>query len=315
MQSFVCHRVPFVPLLLALALSGCFGSHGNERAADAGPRADSGFETDGAAPPLDAGPGPHPVDAGPFPSDGGLTCSDDRATLTCLSHVSAGTEARVGIVLGGDGRCFCGESVGCIAERGPDRTLSIRTAVCAGAILCDACFPFLEGQCVLPALEEGAWSVEINGRYAYSLDVLPAGVAPERGEVCIRSAADDHCGGPPNDPVVVDTVCHPSGAFAGERIPIRISDSCGGCGVTAGPCVAETFDDVIHVSPTRIEADCDADCAAVCEPEEHLCWTPPLEAGTYRVIVDGIDGYEPTITVGGGGDPTEVCGGGIAAGG
>jgi hypothetical protein len=257
------------------------------------------------------------VDAGPFPSDGGVICSDDRATLTCFSHVTAGVETRVEVVLGGDGSCYCGESVGCIAERGPDRTLSIRTALCAGPVLCEACFPFVEGECVLPALEEGPWNVEINGRYAYVLDVLPDGIAPERGEVCTRSAAEDHCvaGMPSNQPVVVDFVCAPAGAFPSERVRIRVNDSCGGCGVTPGPCTVETFDDVVRVRPTRVVADCDADCAGVCESEEHLCWTPPLEAGTYRLIIDGLDGYEPTLTVGGGSTTTEVCGGGIAAGG
>ena len=90
-----------------------------------------------------------------------------------------------------------------------------------------------------------------------------------------------------------------SGGFADERVAIRVVDACGGCGTVRGECRVETFGDVVRVRPERLGISCDVDCPAACIEREDVCWTPPLPAGTYRVMLEGSDD-SLTISVGGG---------------
>jgi len=311
MTRFLCQVVPCSVLAGALVLGGCFGSHGAS-GEDAGrPGRDAGpIPGDGGIPRADSGP--RPRDAGPVPPDAGPRCSPADIDLSCFSHVSAGTPTAIRVAMGGEG-CFCGEMVSCFAAVGSGtRTLELTTHMCVGDFLCDGCFPFIEGECRLPALAEGTWRVNVNGSYGFDLNVLPTGVLPERGETCIRRAArDDACGGVIAEPVSDrhGRVCHPLHAYPEQRIPITVTDGCGTCGALAGPCAVDVFDDVVRVRPTTVWSMCDYDCPAVCMPRDDVCWTPPLAPGEYQVVVDGIGGYTSTLEVTyDDPDPGEVCG-------
>jgi len=307
MMRFLCHCVPATAASLLLA--ACSMSHGMGDG-DSGPPDAGPPPGDSAPPPPDSTPVPPP----PPPPDAGPGCSPRDVTLTCFSHVTAGTRQTVQVAIGGEGECHCGEEIACDARIGSEpRTLELSTSFCVGGALCDGCFPFVEGTCELPALEEGTWRVSVNGAYAYDLDVAGADILPERGRTCIRgSARDDDCGGVIPDPIEDrhGMVCHPDAARPGERVPVHVTDGCGGCGMLAGPCRVDVFDDVVRVRPSTVSSMCDYDCPAVCTPREDVCWTPPLEPGTWRVLVDGIDGYESRVEVLGDTpvEPGEVCG-------
>jgi hypothetical protein len=106
-------------------------------------------------------------------------------------------------------------------------------------------------------------------------------------------------------------VCHPEHAYPGTRVPIDVTDGCGGCGALAGPCEVQLLDDTLHVRPSTVWSGCDVDCPAICVPREDRCWAPPLEAGSYRIVVEGLDGYESRLNVGTPRepvDPATVCG-------
>lgn len=310
MRRLLCQLVPACSLLL-----GCFGIHGTDGSPDANVREEEDAAppaTDGGDAPILDGGSPRPDGHRPMP-DAGPHCSPREATLSCFSHVTAGRTQTVAIAMGGEDECYCGEGVACHAARGSEpRTLELTTSQCAGPFLCSGCFQFIEGTCELPPLEEGSWRVNVNGEYAYDLDVLPSGVTPERGETCVRSAArDESCGGVEPEPAGDrhGIVCHDDGVTPGTRVPLRVTDGCGGCGALAGPCTVDVFDDVIRVRPSTVFSRCDYACPAVCEPREDICWTPPLEAGTWRVVVDGIEGYESTLEVGTEpAEPSTVCG-------
>ncbi len=299
----------FVPALL---LAGCFGSHSTGET-DGGPGHDAGPTpwSDGGGPtPVDAGP--VPVDSGP--RDAGPSCPTADVDLACFSHLTAGTPQTITVAVGGEGACFCGERISCHAAIGGEpRTLELTTGLCADGALCDGCFPFVESTCTLPPLTEGEWTVRVNGAYAFDVDVAPRGTLVEPGAACLRRATrDDYCGVvPPPYLGMYSLVCHSTFAYPDTRVPVRVTDSCGGCGVAAGPCRVDVFDDVIRVRPSSLSLGCDFDCPAVCEPREDVCWTPPLAPGSYRIRVEGIGGYESTLSVGTPHDPIdpdEICG-------
>ena len=333
---------PFLALwIVPLLLAGCFGSHGNSP--DAGPRPDSGPDArpgwDGAicdcfcspAVPRPCGPGgscgddvcPRPCDccdgtvsAEPWETceeacdeTCGDTCAPAPADLLCdFSHVVANTPTTIPVVMQG---CFCVGSVTCSAEITGDRVLELSTMECIDPdVDCDGCVPFLEGSCDLPPLAAGPWRIDINGHPALDLEVTPEDVLPERGSVCIRRGErDESCGvsWPPAE-MHPSHACHPLHAWPNERVAITLEDPCGGCGVSAGPCKVDVFDDVIRVQPSALHTLCDIACPTICTPREDVCWTPRLEEGTWRIIVEGIDGYESTLQVGREPIPGEVCG-------
>ncbi|MEM9075211.1 MAG: hypothetical protein AAGE52_42325, partial [Myxococcota bacterium] len=235
-------------------------------------------------------------------------CEERPIDLICgYSHIPAGTPTTLPVQIGGRDQCFCGETVQCSVGRPGSFTLELSTELCSAGALCDACFPFVEGTCNLPALEEGTWTVNVNGQPSFELGVIPSDVLPERGSVCQRRADhDSFCGVTwPARAYDPGLVCHPGTAPAGTRIAIEVTDSCGGCGSIAGECRVDVFDNIIRVQPRSLASACDIDCPAVCIEREDVCYTPPLDAGTWQIEVGD---YTSTIEVGTPLGPEEVCG-------
>jgi len=268
------------PLALGLALSGCYDSSGRDPGADAAPIR---------------------VDAGLDPS-----CGARVLDLACFSHLAAGTPVPIEIAMGLGDDCFCDQDIACAARVTGDRELSIDTQLCPEVPLCRACGERTEGTCELPGLDEGRWHVVVNGESSMHVDVLPTGVIPERGATCIRRAIVDGCGASGEaQPFEVARACHPAAVPVGARADIVAFDACGGC-QQLGPCRVDVFDDVIRVSPSRLANACDIACPPVCVEDPHVCVTPHLDAGTYRVLIEGV-GIEGRIDVGTGAPPDEVC--------
>lgn len=282
-----CLLVP----LAALALAGCFDSYG-----PGGPGADGGGSV---------------ADAGTIGTDaGGVECGPRALDLACFDHVSAGAPSTISIVAGLGEDCFCDQALACVAAIAGDRVLAITTELCPERPVCRACMPFAEGTCALPALTAGTWRVIVNGETSHDLEVLPPDVLPERGDTCIRRALVDACGAT-WEPTgfSVSRACHPTGAPPGSRVAIRVHDACGGY-QQRGPCEVDVFDDVVRVRATRMPNACDIACPSVCADDEHLCLTPPLRAGEYRLLVDGLAIDEvTTIRVADGAPPDEICAG------
>lgn len=325
-------------LIVPLLLVGCFGSHGSE-GSDAGPRRDDasicecwcgsyllrcnpdgscgGVCPDSGPPPttcdccgteVPVGPGESCLAGVCDPFCSGLDCVPEPADLLCdFSHITANRPSSVPISKQG---CFCEGHVTCSATVVGDHQLALATSSCTNPdVDCDECVPFLEGTCDLPPLDEGTWQIDVNGQPSFQLEVTPEDVLPERGSTCIRRGThDESCGvGWPPGPMEPGSSCHPLHAWPNERVPITIHDPCGGCGVYAGPCKVDVFDDVIRVQPSNLYSLCDIDCPAICTPREDVCWTPRLEAGTWRVLIEGLD-YESTLEISRDPETGEVCG-------
>lgn len=312
--------------IAVLALAGCFDSHGagTSTCDCCGVRVEVPAGESCTAGACDPYCGIVPPDGGPLPSDGGApSCVATRAPidLACVSHPRAGRPTELPVLIGGTDGCFCDEEVTCSARVEGPRTIALETGICEAPSACEACMPFVGGTCALPALEAGTWRVRVNGTDAMELEVLPPDVVPERADVCTRRADDGGgCGNvfPPH-PFDVGRVCHPEGAYPGERVPIRVTDACGSCGRLAGPCVVSVLGDVIHVRAQGVGSGCDVDCPPVCIPREDVCWTPPLATGTWHVLVEGFpmtdDRTATTITVGGGAiSSDETCVGALITG-
>ncbi|HJK89874.1 MAG TPA: hypothetical protein RMH85_18975 [Polyangiaceae bacterium LLY-WYZ-15_(1-7)] len=259
----------------------------------------------GVCDPYCAAPDDAGVDSGP---DAGRDCSPRAATLACYSYVPEGSANRIDVRIGGEGECYCGESVGCVATLSGERQLSLETSLCTDGFLCDACFPFVTGTCELPPVEEGVYDVLVNGDPGFRLAVGPDDVFPEWGLTCHRMAERTECGvtWPPRD-YAISEACHPDVAPPERPVAIRLTDECGGCGSLSGPCRVDVFDDLVRVFPSRVEDPCAGDCPPVCMPREEVCYTPPLPAGTWRVQVDGLEAPETTIVVGSVAAPETVC--------
>lgn len=316
-DAIVSHKTILATMF---TLVGCFGSHGSSDDAgipDARTGTDSSLHDAGL---IDA-PGPDACDcfcgAVRYECDpgGGCTCPDEcplrrvaRADLLCdFSHVTANVPTTISVALQG---CYCDGFVECSASIAGDHVLALTTNDCTDPdVDCDGCNPFLEGTCDLPPLEEGLWRIDVNGLPSFELQVIPEDVLPERGSTCIRRGAEDEsCGvGWPPGPLEPRLSCHPTHALPGRRVPITVSDPCGGCGTHAGPCKVDVFDDVIRVQPSTLYSLCDVDCPGVCVPRDDVCWTPRLEEGTWRVFIEGLD-YESTIEVAPAPSTGEICG-------
>lgn len=241
------------------------------------------------------------------------SCGARPIDLTCLDHVPAGRSIDVEVTFAGtDGECFCGQEIVCAATITGDHQLALSTSLCPLLPICRACEGPPVGACTLPPLTEGSWRVRLNGVDAHDLDVTPPGVFPEPADVCIRRALPGDCGitWPPSG-FAVHSACHADGAHTGTRVPITVTESCGGC-TTIGPCEVSVVDGhLIRVSATSAPIGCDFVCPPVCSMDEHVCFTPPLPDGDYQVVVDGLAIDEATtIHVGSGVSGTETCAGG-----
>jgi hypothetical protein len=318
----------FLTLVPALLLVACFGSHGS----DDGPSDDRPL-TDGGVHRNDWGPGhdfgPRPVDGGPIGRDGGHAgpCSPRRADVTCgtAPHPS-GIPFDLPVAIGGDGECYCGETVDCAVSVRPGPTgepveLDLNTNICVGGALCDACFPYIEGSCRVPALPEGSYPVWMNGERAFDLEVEGADFIGQ--EQCTRVAAPDPLGcGPvswPPQGFEPGEICHPESVFTGSRATITVVDTCASCGQQPGPCTVTVdesgFAPVLQVQTSRTYTACDVDCPAICMRMEHECVVPDtLAPETYhQVLVNGVN-FGTGITTGMLGDPSEVCAGSAIGG-
>lgn len=314
-------------ILAATILAGCFDQHGRGDTCDCCgttvTRAEGESCAGGICDPYcafvgDAGP-PRTVDAGPPsppppPPPPGCEGGEPRALdLLCPSWIPAGRATTIPVAIGGDGQCYCGESVACeVTSVTRTGTIELSTSICSEGLLCDGCFPYVEATCELPALPEGTWAVRVNGERLFDLNVSPPDVMPEWGLACQHRRGEDTlgCGTDwPPQPVEQPTeTCHPRGAYPEERVTLRVTDGCASCGTIEGPCRVDVFDDVVRLSPRRVNTNCDVDCPTICMPQEHTCVTPPLPEGTWRVFVGDVPmgtrievGAPPATT-------EEVCG-------
>jgi hypothetical protein len=248
-----------------------------------------------------------------------LRCGPGRAIdLACdVDVVRADTPTTISVLVGGRDECFCGESIECRARVSGAFAVELETAVCSDGLLCDACYPFIEGTCALPALEAGRWRVDVNGDPGFELSVLEPGVVPERGEMCVRRGERLDVCAPiwPAVPNTADSACAQANVLGGTRVPIEVTETCGSACDAIGPCTVSIFDDVIRVTPSLLTPSCDIACPEVCELHTELCYTPPLPEGTWRVFLEGYDTPLFTITSSdfGGGDDMR-CGGAASGG-
>ena len=183
----------------------------------------------GAAP--DAGPADASMpDEGP--PDFGDECIAQRIDVGCtgpdrVDPPFANEPFALRMAVGGPGECFCGESVECAVRRAGE-ALSIDTAVCSRGPLCDACFPFAEGLCEIPALPPGRYPVSVNGEPALVLDLAPRPMGSFAVlEACYGTAPipeDPACGSAntlqPEFFIAPDEICVPDNPAAG-RVTFR----------------------------------------------------------------------------------------------
>ena len=226
-------------------------------------------------------------------------CETAPLALACTAEPRlAGVPSTLDVRMGGDGDCYCDERIECTASLSADGTLELTTAECLTGSFCEACFPWVIGTCELPALPPGETRVNVNGLPGFVLSTVD-GDEPGPAASCETPAERD---GPCETawsalagPTITGT-CHPGAAMAGEPIPIRLTNDCAGCEL-AGPCRVEVDGDRIHVYASRIGFACDIGCDAVCRYREDTCWTPPLDAGTYDVLVESFDSHSGQIMV------------------
>ncbi len=279
-------------VVFALALlTGCYATHvrGRVDGSDGGVRSTDGsiLRDDAARVGVDA----------PFVSPDAAFdpfCSPRPLEVVCTDTGTGFVPVGVPYALPvrfGDGRsCFCGEAIVCSATvRGNE--ISLDTRMCAD-LLCDGCFPYVEGTCALPPMDEGNYRVLVNG--APSLGLFVSDATPAIGPV-------DHCVRPPVDPsacgwdlattvaLEADELCHPPVARAGEPIAVDVRTFCLPCGSLWGPCRVERTATSVHVSPTLVTSRCDVDCEEECSDATTVCTIPPLEQGKYQLSIEGLD--------------------------
>jgi len=231
------------------------------------------------------------------------TCEPRPIDLLCYDHFRANTPQTLEVRLGSHDSCYCGKTVECTASVLEDGVLELSTSLCAGDLLCDGCFPFVEGTCEIPSLSEGRWEVRVNGEPAFDVGVLPEDVIPERAPTCSRRAETPLCEDtwPPTELAGGISTCHAAGAYAGQPLAIEVTDHCGGCGTVAGDCDVMLLDGTVVVRPSAIHETC-VDCPAICEERTQICTTPPMPAGVWRVEVRGATG-DTEVVVSDGDEP------------
>jgi len=321
MRSPSCHfgSLLFAVLVASVALGGCYRSHAAGFECDCCGvsfiLSDPAMCTPLACAPICAAVGDGGVvrrDAGrtdtPLPMD----CGARPLDILCFDHIRADTPTDVTISLGLDaGECFCVQELTCEVSILSPGQLQLNTALCPEVPICRACEGPPAVTCRLPPLTAGPWAVFVNEERALDITVTPIDVFPERADVCIRRSVVDSCGAIWEPQTFeVGRACHDETVQPGVSIPIRVYDACGGCW-QRGPCEVTVFDDIIRVRATRMPNSCDIACPPVCQPDEHVCLTPPLAPGSYRVLIDGLAVDEnTTIEVAPGASGEETCAGG-----
>mgnify|MGYP000164157689 CR=1 FL=1 len=221
-------------------------------------------------------------DAGVDAPDAGA-CEPLAPELTAFDHIPANTATRVQVRKPG---CFCGETLHCDVALSGGRTIDLTTTMCTPDLLCDGCNELQTG-CDLPPLEEGTWTVRVNGLVAHELTVVPEDIRPEMAEVFVTHADRDRCGlrWPPEDYVPYGACVDPE-VHAGLPFAVRVFDECASevCGNRMGSCEVTVFDRVVRVRARRTVTECDmAACPPVCEPRTDVCWVPPLANGRWTL--------------------------------
>ncbi len=321
MRPIVCRLAPAASpaaILLSLSLAalapGCFESRGREEpsmrcdccgtsvVARPGEGCGAGVCDPFCGPRPDAA---RPRDAGPL--DAGADCGARIADVVCSEDVRAGEPSTLEVVMGLGEDCFCGQDIACeVSIEGP-RVLSLRTSLCPLVPICRACAPHATGTCDVPPLEVGEWTVRLDGRPARTLIVAPSDVPLEWSPSCVRRSLDDGCAlGASPEQFSIASACHASGASEGQRLLIQVTDECGGC-TQVGPCAVDVQHDIVHVRPTRLANTCEIACPPACFEQVHVCLTPPLAAGDYRVLVHGALPTESRLRVGPGADSRQIC--------
>ncbi|MCA9610117.1 MAG: hypothetical protein KC619_31185 [Myxococcales bacterium] len=298
-----CHVVPLVAA--ATLLAGCFLFHGSpEPTPTPTPTADAGGSPvdAGALPPptrRDAGgptrppPPPPPPPPGCEPHDLGMACTD-----TGNGAVPVGVTYELPVAFGGPGECWCGEQIECAGEIVGPGQLALSSFVCV-ELLCDGCFPYVQGTCTLPPLDEGDWHVTMNGRDAFDLRVTDETPAIGPIDACVTPAGEPLFGCPLSwnpRPEPVDQICIPGTIPPGVPTAVEVTDFCLQCGFTLGSCEVVRTANTVRVVPTGHPPSCDIDCGIDCTPTESRCFLPPLEEGVYTVTIDGLQGAL-TLTV------------------
>ncbi len=214
------------------------------------------------------------------------------------------------MAIGGEGECYCGETIDCAVSVRPSPTgepveIDVNTQLCVGGALCDACFPYIEGSCRVPALPGGDYPVWMNGERAFDLHIEEADFIGQ--QQCTRVAEPDSIGcGPvgwPPQRIEPGEICHPSSIFTGTRATITVVETCGTCGQQPGPCTVTLdesgFAPVLKVETTTTWTACDVDCPSICMRHEHECVVPDTLAPetSYQVLVNGAS-FGTTIEVG-----------------
>lgn len=298
-------------LIVAFAFSaftGCYATHarGGVEGRDAGARLHDGsiVRDDAARARVDA----------PFVSPDAAfdpSCSarpiDVACTNTGTGFVPVGVPYALPVLFGDGRSCFCGEALACSATVSGN-VLSLETRVCAD-LLCDGCFPYVEGTCALPPMAEGNYRVLVNG--APSLELVVSDATPAIGPVdaCITTPVDPSACGWDLDTTTAleaDELCHPPLAPTGAPIPIDVRSFCLPCGSLWGPCRVERTATSVRVSPTIVASRCDVDCGEDCSDSTTVCTIPPLEPGKYQLSVDGLDQVS-LFTVGDATSEARVC--------
>jgi hypothetical protein len=277
----------------ALCLAGCYATHvrGGSSASDASVDATARADTravDAPSSPIDS---PLPASCGARPLD--VACTD-----TGTGYVPVGQPYELPVYFGHGHGCFCGEELRCTASV-VGSELHLESAMCA-ELLCDGCFPFVEGRCALPPMAEGVYRVRVNGVESFELVVSDATPITGPVDACVRTPLDTFSCGFAYDPAMLppDEVCHDAVARAGQPIPVEVRSFCMPCGAFWGPCVVTRTAGEIFVFSQHQQSLCDIDCTDECSESVGTCEIPPLPPGEYTVRGDGLGTTQLVVTDG-----------------
>jgi len=197
-----------------------------------------------------------------------------------------------------DDGCYCGESLVCdvMVRRGEGLSpavIELTTGVCEGDLLCDGCFPHLDGACAIPALPEGDYRVRINGEDAFAL-TLPTLTSDANDQGCWTPAPPEPEGliCPWESVPITDAsqLCAPAEVIADTSAFITVTHGCGSCFDEPADCnIIQQRDRLIVEARTR-SCDCPVcgACADVCVPVDVRCRLPALSPGSYTLVSAGL---------------------------
>lgn len=285
-------------MLLTLGTPGCYLSHENVTTFIDVPDGalDGGIDVGRDGGPRDGGPDAA-RDSGTDSPDAGPPCAllpDDRATTFCSVTTDGDLPAGTPFDL-----LVRWSSCACPAGRTCDVTvdgdvIDVRTLSCALDTECDDCS--FEGICPVPALEERAYRLRVDG-----VDVFDAraAVQPRGGRSHARCyevpAAPDpvlECVYAWEDPVGAATLCYRELEDVGTYVRFRFTETCRGCSDWTAGCSVELSGGRLVVRPRVQQCTCPTcgDCPDVCVPIDVECRSIALRDGAYPVELELEDG-------------------------